>query len=442
MQTARKTGRPERELITWRRYAPWFVAGLVLALIMASRDNQADFLVFYKAATAIAHGHDPYPRLGSAQVYNGSSYVYPIWVAAALTPLTLLTPFAAAKAWVVISFASYAISFRLLGKPSGSALLLACLSTPVIISLQMGTLTPFLVLGVAVAWKWRDSPVVAAAAVAVAGTSKLYLLAMLVFFAATRRHRALALSVAFSLALLGGGFALGPIGATGYARLLLALSKHEAVQGWSSSAILSPVVGVGLARLLPQLAAIAAAGGLLWLRRRYTAERRELSGAVAISLLATPILWSSYLPLLLPVLFLLDAPAWGIWVVAALSWALTTPDRAMAPLDALGMGLLVVLAAYAVMGHSSENTWGAVRETALAYAYRLRLSFQRAKAVWLAAAISLAAEAAIAALHPALLPAIVAQDLVIASLWYGLALPNQSSRKQERATPLPVNPPA
>ncbi|MDA8101999.1 MAG: glycosyltransferase 87 family protein, partial [Nitrospiraceae bacterium] len=208
-----------------RRLVPWFIAGLAFVFLMASRDNQADFLAFYKAAVALAHGHNPYPRLGSPQVYDGSSYVYPVWVAAAMTPLTLLTPFAAAKLWVALSFGAYAASFRFMGVSSGPALFLAGLATPVIVSLQMGTLTPFLVLGVAVAWRWRDSPAVAAAAVALAGTSKLYLLALLVFLAATRRYKAFLLSLAFSAALLGAGFLIGPIGAIGYTRLLLSLSK-------------------------------------------------------------------------------------------------------------------------------------------------------------------------------------------------------------------------
>ncbi|MDA8101812.1 MAG: glycosyltransferase 87 family protein [Nitrospiraceae bacterium] len=440
MQTARAIRQPQRDSARWTRYAPWFATGLVLALVMASRDNQADFLVFYKAASALAHGHDPYPRLGSAQVYDGSSYVYPIWVAATLTPLTLLTPFAAAKVWVAISLAAYALSFKLLGKPSGSALLLAGLTTPVIISLQMGTLTPFLVLGIAVAWRWRDTPVVAAAAVALAGTSKLYLLAILVFFAATRRLKALGLSVAFSVTLLGAGFLLGPIGATGYARLLLSLSKHESVQGWSSSAILAPLVGVGTARLLPQVAAIAAAAGLLWLRRRHPSDRRALAGAVSIALLATPILWSSYLPLLLPILFLADAPIWAIWVAAALSWALTTPDRAQAPLDAAAMGLLAALAAFSLLGGSTGETLRTLRESGRSLALRARHSFRRGRTVWLAACTALAAEAAVGAFHPALLPAIVSQDLVIASIAYALTSPGELPEEFARRPKAPVIP--
>ncbi|MDA8116119.1 MAG: glycosyltransferase 87 family protein [Actinomycetota bacterium] len=420
MQSARASqGRTEMHRLAG--LAPWFLAGLAFAFVMASRDNQADFLVFYKAASALTHGHNPYPQLGSPQVYDGSSYVYPAWVAALLAPLTLLTPFAAAKVWVALSFGAYAASFRFMGMGSGPALFLAGLATPVIISMQMGTLTPFLVLGVAVAWNWRDSPVVGAAAVALAGTSKLYLLALLVFFATTRRYKAFLLALAFSAALLGGGFLIGPIGAGGYIRLLLSLSKHESVQGWSSSAILAPLIGVGAARLVPQFAAVAAALGMLAFRLRYPSDQRSFAGAVAISLLATPILWSSYLPLLLPILFVADAPVWALGAAAALSWILTTPDRAGAALDAVSVTLLAALAAFALLGPFSSARRVTLRASIRVLAARLRSAAVPSQRAWAWIAILAAAEAAVAAIHPALLPAIAAQDLVLASLAYALA---------------------
>ncbi|MDA8209992.1 MAG: glycosyltransferase 87 family protein [Actinomycetota bacterium] len=416
------SGSPVRmEMGQLARLAPWFVAGLAFAFLMASRDHQADFLVFYKAASALAHGHNPYPRLGSPQVYDGSSYVYPVWVAFVLTPLTLLTPFAAATVWVALSFGAYAASFRCMGMASGPALFLAGLATPVIVSLQMGTLTPFLVLGVAVAWRWRDSPVVAAAAVALAGTSKLYLLALLVFFAATRRYRAFLLSLALSAALLGGGFLLGPISATGYAKLLLSLSKHESVHGWSLSAILAPLTGVGAARLVPQLAAVSAALFMIYRRQRDPSDRRAFAGAVAISLLATPILWSSYLPLLLPILFAAVTPAWALGAAAAFSWILTTPDRAGAALDAVSVALLAAVASFALLGPDSAGHREALRSSMDTFAARLHSSLARSKRALTLIALAAAAEAAVAAIHPALLPAIAAQDLVLASLAYALA---------------------
>ena len=415
------SSRVRMEMGSLRHLVPWFIAGLAFAFLMASRDNQADFLVFYKAAVALAHGHNPYPRLGSPQVYDGSSYVYPVWVATAMTPLTLLTPFAAAKLWVALSFGAYAASFRFMGMASGPALFLAGLATPVIVSLQMGTLTPFLVLGVAVAWHWRDSPAVAAAAVALAGTSKLYLLALLVFLAATRRYKAFLLSLAFSAALLGAGFLIGPIGAIGYTRLLLSLSKHESVQGWSSSAILAPLAGVGLARLVPQLAAIAAALGMVRVRQRDPSDSRAFAGAVSIALLATPILWSSYLPLLLPILFAAGAPLAALGAAAAFSWILTTPDRAGAALDAVSMALLAALGAFALFGPGSAEHQLALHNSTRSLATQLRASMTASKRAWAIIAFGAVAEAAVAAIHPALLPAIAAQDLVLASIAYALA---------------------
>ena len=410
-----------RSRITWNPFPSGvqriavLALGICAVLIFAARDHQADFLVFYRAAVQLAHGANPYPPLGSPLVYGGSAYVYPIWVAAVFVPFTLFGPLLAAKIWVVASYFMYAVSLKLLGVRSSQALLAVTLATPVLISIQMGTLTPLLALGVALSWRWRNSPLFAAVPAAVAGTSKLYLLGFLVFFAATRRFRALAFGTTFSLALLGAGFVLGPLGLQQYTHLILALARHEAASGWSSSGLAAALVGPQNARLLAPLIALAGSVALVWRRIVSPDDRRAFAGAIGLALFATPILWSSYLPLLLLVLLVFDTPPWLVAVSALASWALVTPDRAGAALDAAGIAALGLVVIAAIRSSRFSTTVISAESTRLvvwARAHRPRLALIM---------VLLGAEGAWAVAEPHLLPAIVAQDVVVGSIiWLGL----------------------
>ena len=60
-------------------------------------------------------------------------------------------------------------------------------SAPVIDSVRIGTLTPVLLLLVAVAWRWRDRRWVASGALAAAIAFKLFLWPLVVWLLATRR---------------------------------------------------------------------------------------------------------------------------------------------------------------------------------------------------------------------------------------------------------------
>lgn len=402
--------------------------GACIVLIFSARDHQADFLVFYRAAVQLTHGTSPYPPLDSRLVYDGSAYVYPIWVAVVLMPFTLVGPLLAAKIWVVASYFMYALSLRLVGARAPQILMAVSLATPVLISIQMGTMTPLLALGVALSWRWRNSPLFAAVPAAVAGTSKLYLLVFMVFFAATRRYRALVFGAAFSSALLGAGFLLGPLGLHQYFQLILALAKHEAPAGWSSSGLLAAITGARSAHLLVPAATLAGAAALVWRRSTAPDDRRAFAGALGLSLFATPILWSSYLPLLLLAFLVLDAPAWLVAISALFSWALVTPDRAGAALDAVGIGALSLVAVSAIRSSAlSARAISIARSSFVMWARRNTSSLTTVIAI-------LVVEALWALAEPRFLPALVTQDLVTASIFWSASGSGQS----ENPKPAPV----
>ena len=72
---------------------------------------------------------------------------------------------------------------------------------PVLSAVRLGTLTPLLVLALAILWRWRDRRWVAGGSLAVAISLKLFLWPLVVWLLLTRRFRA-ALCAAGSAATL------------------------------------------------------------------------------------------------------------------------------------------------------------------------------------------------------------------------------------------------
>ena len=338
----------------WRQYPEasyWLAATLIgsLALYFVAKVHQADFLVFLDAGRAVLHGKSPYPLLGSASVYSGSAFVYPYWIAAAFAPLALLGTATATLVFVWGSILAYALTVRLLIGRDLIVLGLLLFASPVLISLQMGTLTPWLALAVALAWRYRDTAILAGVVVAGAATSKLFLFPLVFFFLATRRYRGFAATFAASAAVVGFGFVVGPLDLWGYAHLLVSLAGHESTQSWSA-------LGLGEAYGLGSIAAkyvvaFGSGASLLLLGSRWHSTRDDgavMAGSIVVSLLATPILWSSYLPMI-AVALLVMVPRRGVLAFFAVpSWLLVTVDRGGTAGVVVGVAAVLFVAALAL----------------------------------------------------------------------------------------------
>jgi hypothetical protein len=301
-----------------------------------------DVDVFLRAGAAVSAGRDPYPPSRSPEVYSGFAFVYPYLTALPFVPLARL-PRGGAEVFIALSVLAVFAGCRLAGARGWRAYALVLVASCTITGLQMGTLNAVLFAGLAGLWRWRDRPVVAGTLAALLVYSKLFLAPVLLWLALTRRWRAAGVSAAVLVLLIAGGELASPVGAGSYAGMLGVLAREEAPEGLSLTGLL---MNIGLAAAAATWVARAAAVALLaacWARARTSGDEPLLfAGTVAGALVASPIVWSHYLLLLVVPLFAVAVrPGTGVQpesgvqpaadaplaAFAVGSWVLVTPHK-------------------------------------------------------------------------------------------------------------------
>ncbi|WP_239334322.1 glycosyltransferase 87 family protein [Frankia sp. CiP3] len=328
-----------------------------------------DIEVFLRAGGAVRHGRDPYPPPGSAEISSGFAYVYPYLVAFGFVPLSWLGRYGA-LAFIALSVAALIAAAHLAGAREARTYALVVMASCTITGLQMGTLNAVLFLGLAALWRCRDRPVSAGMIAAAVIYAKLFLAPVWLWLVLTRRATASAVAAVVVTVLFALAELISPVGTRAYLGMLTVLSRTEAPMGLSLTGLL---VNSGLGFTVASWIARVAALGLLtacWLRMRHTADERTLyAGTLAAALVASPIIWSHYLLLLVaPLLVIAPAPdASGprppLVIFAVASWFVVTPHRSGPAAFAVG-GVLLTLLAAPVLG--TVGTGLARRATAMA----------------------------------------------------------------------------
>ena len=153
-----------------------------------------DFVQDYVGARDVARGREAYPVLTRAYASVGLEWPAPHRSTHPPTAFLLALPVAwlpwktAAAVWTVLMLAALAAAYWALGAPPGPAVALAPLTLvwpPG--GWSMGQLTPLWLLGLALAWRLRDRPAAAGAAVALASLTKLLPVLSLLPFLLLRR---------------------------------------------------------------------------------------------------------------------------------------------------------------------------------------------------------------------------------------------------------------
>jgi uncharacterized membrane protein len=226
-------------------------------------------------------------------------------------------------------------AMRLLGVGDWRCLVLAVTSPVVVHGLWFGNLTVFLVLPLALAWRYRDRAAVAGIAVGVAVAAKLFVWPLVVWLLLTRRFRAAAWAVASAAGtVLGAWTLIGFQGLRDYPTLLRVVQDVYAVRSVS----LSTVAGA-MGASVPLAVAIAGAAGLVclglaaWLAPQPDGDRRAFAVVVAACILAAPIVWPNYAALLfvpIAVTWPRLAPAWffgyAVWALSAVTHGASAVD--------------------------------------------------------------------------------------------------------------------
>jgi hypothetical protein len=304
----------------------------------------------YDAGVAILHGRSPYQpgflahqaaimhaggiAIGETVGKTFSIPVYPAPANVAIVPLSLLPLWLAGAIYTLASIAALVQAVWLLGVRDWRCFALALLSWPFIYGLYLGALGPFLLLGVAVVWRYRDrvwAPAIAIASIVVA---KIFPWPVAAWLFMTRRWKAFALMVAIGLLTTFGAWAL--IGFHGIAQYPQMLSDVSFIQERRAVSLVAVLLAAGCSPTVASVLALLGAGVLLagaWhVLRRPDGQRRALALAVIAALTGTPIVWDHYMVLLFVPIALISPAFSALWLIPLATPVIVTTSVLLVPM--------------------------------------------------------------------------------------------------------------
>jgi alpha-1,2-mannosyltransferase len=326
--------RPKRAVRTrqegLRRAAEHSLFGVVpvvatLALIVFQFRIHAvaiDFHVAYwPAADRLIHGLSPYvvtPR----QITGGTAFVYPALSALVFAPFALLSRGIAQVLYMLVCIACVPATLRVLNVRDWRVYGVAMLWLPVFVGWQSGNVTLPLALMVALTWRYRDRPLIAALLTAAAISLKPFVWPLGVWLLATRRWKASAYAVAWGVAI--NLLAWGLVGFSDiHAYLHLSSEVTDAL--WHGGySMLAVAHHIGLTRAAGESLLLGGAALLAVIVVYLGAVKRRETDAfvltVVLMLVASPLLWSHYFALLLVPVALRRPRLSPVWALPLLMW--------------------------------------------------------------------------------------------------------------------------
>ena len=315
-------------------------AALLVALAVSAGGHGLAFDFhddLWGAGRAILDGRSPYPvqlldetarlvRAGHPGPQEFAAPVYPAAPLVAAVPFALLPSSIASVLFVLLLVPAPALALWLVGVRDWRVMGAAYLSLGTLHGITLGSLSPLLLVAVALTWRWRDHRLRVAAVVAAAVCAKLFLWPLAVWLAATRRWAAALWSaVMASCVTLVCWAVMGFHGLLEYPKLLADLSTIEQGRGYSAVA---GGMALGLGAGTARVAAIAVGGAVLLaaaVLARRGREREALAVALLAALVLSPIVWLHYLPLLLVPLALVRPRLSWPWLLPLVT--LLTPNE-------------------------------------------------------------------------------------------------------------------
>ena len=299
---------------------------VLAAALIHSHELAFDFHGWYWPA-----GHRVLDGLSPYALPVGSAYKYPAVGALLVTPFALLPRMLADWVFTALVLAAVPATLRLLDIGDWRIYGAVMLWQPVVYGWETANITLLLVLGLAVAWHYRDRAVAAGAVIGLLISVKLFLLPIGLWLLATRRYAALTWAAVITLVLNASAWSVLGFGeASRYVRLLGAFTPGAERRGYSLISLLihqGATTDIAYAVALAAAAAAAAAGLVAGRRGN---DSLALTSCLAASLLASPLVESHYLALLIvplaltwrrfSVVWLLPLALWPAPVDHAASW--------------------------------------------------------------------------------------------------------------------------
>jgi hypothetical protein len=273
-----------------------------------------DFNVMWHAGRDVAHGHSPYP------------FVYPAPAAVLMAPFGALPWKVAVVVWWLVCAVALLLALHLLGVDDWRCYGAVFASASTMWALEIGTITPLLVLAAAAAWRYRDRRLVVALAIAFTIVTKLFLWPLVVWLLATRRFRTALTTVAACVVLTIGSWAL--IGFAGFLDYPHHLGGIANLVQYTSFSTLAFAKALGLSASAAHLASILVALLSLALIFRVArdrsgeGDRRAFVWALGASLLISPIVWAHYFLLVFVPIAIASRRLTRLWLLPLAYWAL------------------------------------------------------------------------------------------------------------------------
>ena len=294
----------------------WVLVGAALSQRFALDFRHA----FLPAAHAVWHGATPYSGIGSRALAAGTAFIYPPLAAYLLVPFTVLPPVVAELLATALVVLCVPATLLVLGVRDWRCHAIAFLWWPTIIGIQTANVTLPMVLGVALAWRYRDR-MGAVLAIALVVALKLFFWPLLVWLVATRRYRSAAfaaLGAAFLVIVPWAG--IGFAGLHAYPHVLSSVSRREGPRSFSVAALFHTVVpSWTAASVLAAAAGLALLAVVLVLGRRGR-DRDAFAFALVAILVLTPLVEMHYFALLLVVVALYQRRLALAWLAPLLMW--------------------------------------------------------------------------------------------------------------------------
>ncbi len=312
---------------------------IVLILAHPLHNFAVDFHSWYwPAGRRVLEGRSPY-TLPPLQALN-----YPAPAALMFVPFALLPHAIADWTFSALVLASVPASLWLLDVRDWRIYGIVMFWQPVIIGYETANVSLLVLLGLAAVWRFRDRAALAGCVLAVLISVKVFVIPVAIWLLATRRLRAVLWVIAGTATLnLIGWAVLGFDQIPVYVKLLSRFAQLTERWGYSPVAL---ALHLGAGQLLADAAGFGAAAAVVIAslsNRGASRDRIVFSASVAACLLASPVVESHYLALMILPLALARPTLTPLWALPLL--LLVTPANFPADWQrvlALGVAAAVV----------------------------------------------------------------------------------------------------
>jgi len=269
---------------------------------------------YLPAARALLHDTSPYHP---AQVAGGFAFASPPLAAFVFAPFTVLPRTVAEVTMALLMLGAVLAALAIAGVRDRRCFLIASVSAPLVGEFQTANVTALLALCAALLWRYRDRPLVAAAAAGVPVALKLFGWPMIVFLVVTRRFKAAAWATVFAgIGIVGPWAVVGFAGFGSYPHLLGLLDRSERGHVYTVAALVARFASWPVADAITFLVG----GALLAVAYRARSSERAFIACIAAMLVLTPVLWMHYFVLLL-IPIAIASPEFGpLWALPLAFW--------------------------------------------------------------------------------------------------------------------------